>query len=192
MSVTTFKAEQSKELSPAERALEAAYSNTTNGMDIAAMVAAFLTETDDSGRNLLWSEQGMVLKGVADVAYRKLHTKRTWINRNNQEVPLGVIAQYNAAKAATDAAERLDDGTELSGLAVDEALARELDRKRAKERLQDLISGFGQMYEAITGKEYTPWMPDESNARAVTSQQKASAQDAKARKARLAELRKER
>ena len=77
MTMTTFKDEQNVPMSAAEIALEKAYENTTNSLDLAAMVAAFLTETDDNGRNTMWSEQGMILKGIADVAYRKLHTKRS-------------------------------------------------------------------------------------------------------------------
>lgn len=189
MTMTTFKAEQNAPLSAAEIALEKAYENTTNGTDMAAMVAAFLTETDDNGRNTMWSEQGMILKGIADVAYRKLHTKRTWINRQNKEVSLGVLAQYEEAKKRTDAADRLDDGTEIAGRNLDEAIAHEVERKAARDRLQDIVAGFGQVYEAITGRAYEPWMPEEKNAKAVTPDQKASAQDKKARKARLAEAR---
>ena len=189
MTMTTFKAEQNAPLSAAEIALEKAYENTTNGMDMAAMVAAFLTETDDNGRNTMWSEQGMILKGIADVAYRKLHTKRTWINRQNKEVSLGVLAQYEEAKKRTDAADRLDDGTEIAGRNLDEAIAHEVERKAARDRLQDIVAGFGQVYEAITGRTYEPWMPEEKNAKAVTPSQKATAQDKKARKARLAEAR---
>lgn len=189
MSVTTFKAEQAKELSPAERALEDAHNGSVSAMQLAAMVGAFLTETDDTGRNTLWSEQSMILKGIADVAYRKLHTQRTWINRNNQVVPLGVQAQYAEAKDRTNAADKLDDGTEIAGRHVDEALAYELERKHAKITLESFISAFGQMYEAVSGREYTPWMPDESNVKATTSQQKATKQDKDARKARLAAAR---
>jgi hypothetical protein len=190
MSMTTFKAEQAKELTPAERALEDAHNGSVSAMQLAAMVGAFLTETDDTGRNTLWSEQGMILKGIADVAYRKLHTQRTWINRNNQEVALGVQAQYAEAKERTNAADKLDDGTEIAGKNVDEALAYELERKHAKITLEAFISAFGQMYEAVSGREYIPWMPQETNARAETSAKKATKQDREARKAKLAQARK--
>ena len=189
MTMTTFKAEQNAPLSAAEIALEKAYENTTNSLDLAAMVAAFLTETDDNGRNTMWSEQGMVLKGIADVAYRKLHTKKKWINRNNQQVSLGVIAQYKEAVARTDAADELDDGTEIAGRAVDEAQAAELERKRAKQSLENMVAAFGTMYETITGREYVPWMPQE-NVTEEPANKKATKQDREARKARLAELRK--
>lgn len=190
MTMTTFKAEQNAPMSPAEIALEKAYENTTNSLDLAAMVAAFLTETDDNGRNTMWSEQGMVLKGIADVAYRKLHTKKKWINRQNKEVSLGVLAQYEEAKARTDAADEMDDGTEIAGQAVDAAQAAELERKRAKQSLQNIVSAFGTMYETLTGREYVPWMPQENIAETTPANKKATKQDREARKARLAELRK--
>ena len=189
MTSTTFKAEQNAPLTPEAAALEQAWNTNISALDLAALVAGFFTMPNNVGRNTMWSEQGMILKGIADVAYRKLHTKKTWINRNNEEVSLGVMAQYNQAVKRTNAADKLDDGTEIAGRHVDEALAHELERKHAKEQLEAFITAVGMIYEHISGKPYEPWMPEEKNPRAETATQKAKKQDREARKARLAEAR---
>ena len=106
---------------------------------------------------------------------------------------MGVLAQYAEARARTDAADKMDDGTELAGQAVDAAQAAELERKRAKQGLENMVAAFGTMYETITGREYVPWMPQENVPNEVTqatAKKKATKQDREARKARLAELRK--
>ncbi len=164
--VATFKDEQNVELSPSEKALDHALNG--NGFDadtIAACMASLLYNHSTYGRatsgyNTMWSEQGEMLRSVANAAYRKLNTKRTYTKPTGEVTQLGARALYETAKQATDIAEEQNRSDEISTQALDQAKSKETERRLAVARLQEIVQAFGNMFEAVSGRAYEPWMPE--------------------------------
>ena len=164
--VATFKDEQTVELTPSEQALDHALNgNAVDADGLAASMASLLYNHSTYGRatsgyNTMWSEQGEMLRSVANAAYRKLETKRTYAKPDGQVVQLGARALYDAACKATDIAEEQHTSDEISSQALEQAKSKELERRLAVARLQEIVSAFGRMYETVSGRAYEPWMPD--------------------------------
>jgi len=164
--VATFKDEQNVELSPSEKALDHALNG--NGFDadtIAACMASLLYNHSTYGRatsgyNTMWSEQGEMLRSVANAAYRKLNTMRTYTKPTGEVTQLGARALYETAKKATDIAEEQNRSDEISTQALDQAKSKETERRLAVARLQEIVQAFGNMFEAVSGRAYEPWMPE--------------------------------
>lgn len=164
--VATFKDEQNVELSPSEQALDHALNgNALDAETLAASMASLLYNHSTYGRatsgyNTMWSEQGEMLRSVANAAYRKLNTKRTYANKDGEVIQLGSRALYEAAKKATDIADGQNKHDEISTQALDHAKSKEQERRLAVARLQEVVQAFGNMYEAVSGRTYEPWMPE--------------------------------
>tara|TARA_R110002012_G_scaffold319485_1_gene540347 strand:- start:335 stop:925 length:591 start_codon:yes stop_codon:yes gene_type:complete len=164
--VATFKDEQNVELSPSEKALDHALNGNGFAADtIAACMASLLYNHSTYGRatsgyNTMWSEQGEMLRSVANAAYRKLNTMRTYTKPTGEVTQLGARALYETAKKATDIAEEQNRSDEISTQALDQAKSKETERRLAVARLQEIVQAFGNMFEAVSGRAYEPWMPE--------------------------------
>ena len=164
--VATFKDEQNVELSPSEKALDHALNgNALDAETLAASMASLLYNHSTYGRatsgyNTMWSEQGEMLRSVANAAYRKLNTMRTYTKPTGEVTQLGARALYETAKKATDIAEEQNRSDEISTQALDQAKSKETERRLAVARLQEIVQAFGNMFEAVSGRAYEPWMPE--------------------------------